>query len=116
MKCAIFERIPPTQRDILNQESAKFLETIEFLDKGLYYENVNEIHRLMLLRGAKLATTVNKTQHTDYDFVIYVEPNPASSPREAAIKASMSGPGKPVSIGGPNGIRRRLPLPENRRR
>jgi len=117
MICAIYERRPRTTRSVSDPRAAKPVGVVEFDDQGRHHENISVIKARLAADGHKLASTPNKASHPEYDFVVYIEPQPATSPREAHL-ASAKGKKKrkPVTIGGASGTSRRLPLPSNRRR
>lgn len=117
MICAIFERRPRTTRSIMDPRAAKPVGRVEFEDQRRHHENVNKIVLALAEMGHKMASTPSKSTHPEFDFVVYVEPSPATSQREAAIQMkSGADKKKPVSVGGSGGVGRRLPLPSGRKK
>lgn len=117
MICVVYERRPKTLRTISDPRAAKPIAQIEIDDQGRHHENVSLIKEKLNELGYKIACPPSKTTTPDVDFVAYTEPSPMTSPREAAEDLKkITTKKKPVSVGSNSGVKRRLPLPQNRRR
>ena len=118
MICAIYERRPRSTRLITDQRAARPIGKIEFEDQLRHHENVVVIKKKLEEMGYKMASTPNKTTHNEFDFVVYVEPSPTTSPREAYEQKRKGHPAKKkaVSMLGASGPSRRLPLPSGRKK
>jgi len=117
MICAIFERRPPSTRNITDQRAARPVGTFEFEDQLRHHENVEVIKAKIKELGYTMAATPNKTTHPEFDFVVYIEPAQQSTPQGARSQLMAGGPKKKaVRMVGASGVSRRLPLPSKRKR
>jgi hypothetical protein len=118
MICAIYERRPhSTRRITTDSRSARLIGQIEFDAKPRHHENVNEIKSILKEQKYKLAATPSKIVHPEYDFVVYVEPDPSASPRERhEANRKVITRKKPVAVGSASGVSRKLPLAKSRKR
>ena len=103
MICAIYERRPPSTRLVTDPRAAKPVEQFKFEDY-----NVMAIKDHMKESGYRIACNPSKVQGPEFDFVAYIEPRTADSPKKLLKK-------KPVQVGGASGIKRRHPVPVSRR-
>ena len=111
MICAIFERRPRTQRSIRDNRAARPVGTIKLKVSGRDMEVAKAIMEEAISQGYRPATPPYKTVHKEWDWVLYVHQQDASSPLQTAQKK------KPVRVGSSSSmISRRLPLPTRRQR
>jgi len=110
MICAIYERRPVYQRTPTDPRAARPVGQIKFKDQGRHHENVELIKKELEKDGLIMASTPNKVEHTEYDFVVYVEPSKTTSPQSGAQAKK-----KAVKVVGAGGISRKLPLPKRKR-
>lgn len=111
MICAIFERRPRTQRSIRDSRAAKLLGTFKIVAAGRDFEISKKIREEVISQGYRPAAPPYRTKHKEWDWVVYVHPQDATSPMKNAPQKN-----KPVSVGASSSmISRRLPLPTRRR-
>ena len=111
MICQVYEPRPRTTRTVTDPRAATPVDKIEFASLGRHHLDVAEVVRIAEKRGYKLASTPNAVQSPDIDLVLYVEPLPAASPREAFEAARARGQRKRKTVAISGGLSKKLTPP-----